>query len=146
MSMMHLFFFARLILVAALLSNPAIVSGEPLRIVYTAISLMYGPRSGLSKRQAQAPLKKITSMWSSSISQGEPLSTAALVGTSRHAFWFNVKFPNGDSCPEFANNQACNCPTIDTHRHVFAKKVFWCSDCLFERHDGTGLAVEWSHI
>ena len=69
--MMHLFFFARLILVAALLSNPAIVSGEPLRIVYTAISLMYGPRSGLFKRQAQAPLKKITSMWSSSISQGE---------------------------------------------------------------------------
>src|SRR5580765_525712 len=104
-----------------------------------------GPRSGLSKRQAQAPLKKITSIGAPRYLRGNSVY-GGFGGTSRHAFWFNVKFPKGDSCREFANNQACSCPTIDTHRHVFAKKTFWCSDRLFERHDGTGLAVEWPHI
>jgi NitT/TauT family transport system substrate-binding protein len=84
MSMMRWFLLGRLILVAALLSNPAIVSGEPLRVVYTAISLMYGP---LWVTQEAGIFKKNNLDVELLYISGGTLSTAALVsGDAQIAF------------------------------------------------------------
>ncbi len=67
--------------------------------------------------------KKITSNGAPRYLRGNPVH-GGFGGTSRHAFWFNVKFPKGDSCREFANNQACSCRQLIRIAMFSRKKLF----------------------
>ena len=65
---MRFAFLTLFIFLTTFLGGRAPVSAEPLRIVYTAISLMYGP---LWVTQDAGLFKSTTSMWSFSIFQEE---------------------------------------------------------------------------